>query len=112
MRDTLELDIPAVLEAAVLAVSEHAATADAIVAEAIAAGFRGDHPITIEAKMLRLDLLRAKADLEGELSELVLDCSTCRQTVHWVTGLGVSPGQWAHREPAPHGEPVLRYRRQ
>jgi hypothetical protein len=24
--------------------------------------------------------------------------------VHWVGGLGVSPGHWAHREPAPHGE--------
>jgi hypothetical protein len=25
--------------------------------------------------------------------------------VHWVSGLGVVPGHWAHREPAPHGEP-------
>jgi hypothetical protein len=30
----------------------------------------------------------------------------CRQCVHWVSGLGVRPGQWAHREPAPHGEPA------
>jgi hypothetical protein len=24
-----------------------------------------------------------------------------------VSGLGDSPGHWAHREPAPHGEPAL-----
>lgn len=29
-----------------------------------------------------------KADLERELGRLVLDCSTCGQTVHWVAGLG------------------------
>jgi hypothetical protein len=23
----------------------------------------------------------------------------------WVSGLGITPGHWAHREPAPHGEP-------
>jgi hypothetical protein len=22
--------------------------------------------------------------------------------VHWVSGLGVMPGHWAHQEPAPH----------
>jgi hypothetical protein len=24
-----------------------------------------------------------------------------------VSGPGVTPGHWAHREPAPHGEPVV-----
>jgi hypothetical protein len=27
--------------------------------------------------------------------------------LHWIVGLGVSPGHWAHREPAPHGEPAV-----
>jgi hypothetical protein len=57
--------------------------------------------------MLRLELLNVKADLERELGQLVLDCSDCGRTVHWVAGLGVSPGHWAHREPAPHGEPTM-----
>jgi hypothetical protein len=57
--------------------------------------------------MLRLELLRVKADLERELAELVLDCTDCGRTVHWVSGLGVAPGHWAHREPAPHHAPVL-----
>jgi hypothetical protein len=47
--------------------------------------------------MLRLELLKVKADLERELGQLVLDCSCCGQTVHWVAGLGVSPGDWAPR---------------
>ena len=55
--------------------------------------------------MLRLELLNVKADLERELGTFVLDCSRS-QTVHWVAGLGVSPGHWSHREPAPHGEPA------
>ena len=27
--------------------------------------------------------------------------------VHWVGGLGVKPGHWAHQEPAPHGDPAV-----
>ncbi len=30
---------------------------------------------------------------------LVVDCSACGATVHYVAGLGVTPGNWAHREP-------------
>jgi hypothetical protein len=56
--------------------------------------------------MLRLELLRVKADLERELGELVLNCSSCGLDVHWISGLGVTPGHWAHREPAPHAEPA------
>jgi hypothetical protein len=51
--------------------------------------------------------LNVKADLERELDDFSLNCSKCGLDVHWVTGLGVSPGHWAHGEPAPHGEPVL-----
>jgi hypothetical protein len=96
-----------ILERAVRAVSQQAAKADAVVDEAIAAGLDGSHPVTIQAKMLRQELLQVKADLERELGRLVLDCSTCGRTVHWVAGLAASPGYWAHREPSPHGAPVV-----
>jgi hypothetical protein len=46
-----------------------------------------------------------KAGLERELETWVLNCSKGGLDVHPVAGLGVSPGHWAHREPAPHGEP-------
>jgi hypothetical protein len=96
-----------ILERAVRAVSEQAAKADAVVDEAVAAGLDGSHPVTLQAKMLRQELLQVKADLERELGHLVLDCSACGRTVHWIAGLAASPGHWAHREPAPHGAPVI-----
>jgi hypothetical protein len=96
-----------ILERAVRVVAEQATKADALVDEAIAAGLDGSHPLTIHAKMLRLELLDVKADLECGLERLVLDCSDCGRTVHWVAGLGIRPGHWAHREPAPHGAPVV-----
>jgi hypothetical protein len=96
-----------ILERAVRTLSEQAAKADELVDEALSAGLDGSHPVTLQAKMLRLELLKVKADLERELGRLVLDCSDCGRTVHWVAGLGVSPGHWAHREPAPHGAPTV-----
>jgi len=48
-----------------------------------------------------------KADLERELEDFVLNCRKCGLDVHWVSGLGVSPGHWGHREPTPHGEPAV-----
>jgi hypothetical protein len=57
--------------------------------------------------MIRQELLRVEADLERELERLELDCASCGRRIHWVSGLGVSAGHSAHREPAPHGEPVL-----
>jgi hypothetical protein len=57
--------------------------------------------------MLRLELLKVKADLERELEDFVLNCSKCGLDVHWVSGLGVKPGHWGHRGPAPHGEPAV-----
>jgi len=42
----------------------------------------GSHPVTLQAKRLRLELLKVKADLEQELGRLALDCSRCGQTVH------------------------------
>lgn len=95
------------LERAVYVVTEQAAAADALVHEALEAGLGGSHSVTLQAKMLRLELLNVKADLERELGHLVLDCSSCGRRVHWVPGLGVTLGHWAHREPAPHHEPAI-----
>ena len=96
-----------VLERALRAVSEQAAAADALVHEALEAGLGASHSVTLHAKMLRLELLNVKGDLERELDQLVLDCSSCGRRVRWVAGLGVEPGHWAHRQPAPHNEPVV-----
>jgi hypothetical protein len=48
-------------------------------------------------KMLRLELLNVKADLERELEDFVLNCSMSGSDVHWVSGLGITSGHWAHR---------------
>jgi hypothetical protein len=82
-----------ILEHAFHTISEQAAKADDLVDEAKAAG-GGDHPVTVHAKMLRLELLKAKADLERELEDFALDCTKCGLDVHWVSGLGVTPGHW------------------
>jgi hypothetical protein len=95
-----------ILEHAVHTIAEQAAKADELVDEATTAGGR-DHPVTVHAMMLRLELLNVKADLERELGTWVPNCKKCGLDVHWIAGLGVSPGHWAHREPAPHGEPVV-----
>jgi hypothetical protein len=95
-----------ILEGAVHAIADQAGKADDLVKEAAAAG-GGDHPVTVDAKMLRLELLKVKADLERELEDFVPNCKKCGLDVHWVSGLGVSPGHWGHREPAPHGDPAV-----
>lgn len=60
-----------ILERAVQAVADQAKKASAIVDEAHNAGLDGSHPVTLQAKMLRLELLNVKADLERELGRLV-----------------------------------------
>jgi hypothetical protein len=97
-----------VLERAIRRVTEQAAAADAIVDEAMRAGLDGSDRMVISTKMLRAELLSVKSDLERELERLVLDCTACGKRVHYVGGLGVRAGHWAHAEPAPHGEPVVR----
>jgi hypothetical protein len=99
-----EREIP---EHAVHTIAEQAAKADDLFDEAIEVGHGRSDPLVVHAKMLRLELLQVKADLERELEDFVLNCSKCGLDVHWVSGLGVSPGHWAHREPAPHGEPAI-----
>lgn len=105
------LDVPRqerdILERAVHAVADQATRADALVDEAIDVGHGRSDPLVTHAKMLRLELLNMKAELERELEDFVLNCSKRGLDVHWVSGLGITPGHWAHREPAPHGEPVV-----
>ena len=94
-----------ILEHAVHTIAEQAAKADDLVDEAIGVGHGRSDPLVTHAKMLRLELVKVKADLERELEDFILNCSKCGLEVHCVCGLGVTPGHWAHREPAPHGEP-------
>ena len=51
--------------------------------------------------MRRSQGVTERADLERELEDFVLDCSKSGLDVHWVSGLGVKPGHWGHREPGP-----------
>ncbi len=84
-----------ILEHAVQVLSEQATKADELVDEATAAG-GASHPVTVHAKMLRLELLKVKADLERERETWVPNCTKCGLDVHWIARLGVSPGHWAH----------------
>jgi hypothetical protein len=63
-----------------------------VIDEALAAGLAGDHPVTLQTKMLRLELLKVKKDLERELETFSMNCSSCGLDVHWVNGLGNTPG--------------------
>jgi hypothetical protein len=97
-----------ILERSVHAVAEQAAKADNLVDEAFAAGCDGSNPVVVHAKILRLELLNVKGDLERELATWVLDCKTCGMEVRWVQGISMADhGHWGHRFPAPHGDPVV-----
>jgi len=75
-----------ILEHAVHTIAAQAAKADELVKEAAVAG-GGDHQVTPHAKMLRLELLKVKANLERELETWSLNCTKCGLDVHWVAGL-------------------------
>ena len=82
-----------ILERSVHAIAEQAANTNKVIDEAMEAGLPADHPVTIAAKQVRLELLRVKADLERELGKLVLNCQRCGMEVHWVQGISMSdPG--------------------
>jgi hypothetical protein len=38
----------------------------------------------VQAKMLRLELLKVKGDIERELGTFVLNCKRCSLDVHWL----------------------------
>jgi hypothetical protein len=72
------------------------------------AGLAADHPVTVAAKHVRLELPNVKADLQRELARLVVDCTAYGQEVYWVQGVSMTdPGHWGHRFPAPHGKAVV-----
>jgi hypothetical protein len=71
-----------ILELAVAAVAEQAAKADALIDELKAAGLPEDGPV-LQAKLIRLELLKVKGDLERELGRWLLDCRRCNRRVHW-----------------------------
>jgi hypothetical protein len=75
--------------------------------EAIATGLSRSDRLVVHVKMLRLELLKVKSDLERELGTWVLDGRDCSRAVDWVPGLEVQAGHWAQAEPAPHGEPAV-----
>jgi hypothetical protein len=95
-----------VLERAVTTISEQAAKASDLIDEAMDTGLPADHPVTIAAKMLRLELLKTMAELERGLEEFSLTCTDCGRDVHWVSSLWVA-GHWSHAEPAPHDAPAV-----
>src|SRR5262245_31171691 len=88
-----------ILERAVAAISKQAANTSTLIDEAMGT-LPADHPVTIAAKMLRVELLNTKAELERGLEEFSLTCSDCGRDVHWVSGLGNAAGHWHHAEPA------------
>lgn len=79
----------------------------ALVREALEADLGDSNLVALRAKMLRLALLNVKAELERELGQLVVDCATCGQRVHWIPGPDVTVGHWGHRKPAPRLEPAI-----
>jgi hypothetical protein len=74
-----------ILERALHGVADQAAKTDDLVDEAIAVGHGRSDPLVVHAKMLRMELLKVKADLERELEDFSLNCSKC--------GLDVPLGQ-------------------
>jgi hypothetical protein len=61
-----------ILGSAARAVAAQAAKVDAVVSEAIDAGLDGSDPITVAVKMVQVELLRVKGELERQLARLVL----------------------------------------
>ena len=87
--------------ASVHAIAEQAANINKVIDEAMEAGLAADHPVTVAAKQVRLELLKVKADLERELGKLVLNCQPCGTEVQWVQGNSMAdPGHWGHRSGA------------
>jgi len=72
-----------ILDRAVHAVADQATKADALVDEAIEVGHGRSDRLATHVKMLRLELLRVKTDLERELEDFVLNCTKCGLDVHW-----------------------------
>ena len=63
-------------------------------------------PTDVIAQERIADRLRESEGWTSPGAGLYLNCSKC-ELVHRVSGLGNTPGHWAHREPAPHSEPAI-----
>jgi hypothetical protein len=87
------------LERAAAAIADETRRAYALVYEVTAAGVDDRHPLVLAVKEIRLELLRVKGDLEGELSRLVKTCRRCQLRVHWVPGAAADLGHWRMRSP-------------
>ena len=94
------------MEREIRSVSQQAAAAGALIDEAKETGLSGS-PVVVRAKTLREELLQVKTHLERELQSRGLNCSACGKAVHYIAGIGDSPGHWAHREPGSLHDPVL-----
>ena len=70
-----------ILERAVHAIAEQAANTNKAIDEAMEAGLAADHPVTVTAKMLRLELLKTKAELANTLSHFAKRASPARRRV-------------------------------
>jgi hypothetical protein len=106
--DVTSVREPHVLEKAIRAIAERAEDAYRLVDEAYDTGLADGAGLVIAAKSLRAELLRTKGELERELCRFLLHCERCNRRVHWVSGIGADPGTWAHAEPAPDHEPLLK----
>jgi hypothetical protein len=95
------------LERAVAGVTEQAAKAAALVDELQVAGLPQGGPV-LQAKLIRLELLKVKGDLERELEQWVLDCQRCNRRVHWGRRARGPAGPLGARgaRPGPHTESV------
>jgi hypothetical protein len=60
-------------------VAEQAGKADALIDDLQAAGLPEVGPV-LQGKLIRLELLKVKGDLERELGQWLLDCQRCRRT--------------------------------
>jgi hypothetical protein len=100
-----------ILERTVRHLAELADDALQVVTKARTAGLGTRELVMQPAKALRTEPLDIKRDLEREISRVIFNCARCGLEVHWVPGWGPEPGHWAHAEPAPDHEVILRARR-
>jgi hypothetical protein len=87
-----------ILERAVAGVAEQAAKADALIDDLQLAGLPEDGPV-LQAKLIRLELLKVKGDLERELGRWVLDCQRCNGGSTGCRGSGFGQGTGRTRSP-------------
>ena len=65
------------------------------------------HPLTVQAKMMRQELLQVKAHFERELGTPLLTCRALLAGGPLGGGPRRLAGHWAHSEAASQGEPAV-----